>query len=1048
MIDTPLRSPAIHAQMESQNPRSVIKQYQSDEDAEAGMYSNVSLPGNNHVESQTEDKLQANKLQSPAVLQKNLDDFVHKLRSYQSSWKGSEEQQYPGVQGLGDQYSMSQQHHMYRPVSHLPPNEPTDLQAAMSFAGLHSRDSNVSYVAQRQGSASPNKRTRLPPYATSNPAIIRGRMRGSERFPDVEANVDNDVPDPGINFGSNVELQIASPAQNSSLLPSNILKPFTPSSSFGQISTYNTASQSDNSIPPQLSPAMTSLYAPLRTPSQTVNTGSPQSNLPANFMSGIENEREETPDLFRHSTGGRSEPLKRIVPHSSSDPTYTGYNFPAMAGPITSNVHSPGHQMALAGNINTQYSQSQHHDQLLPPMYPVPAQGIVSEYSQQPAEALQNSHALPGEPDTPQIPYSPSDPSISGGFPSEGQQAMPCQQSRRSGAELPTLSPGIFNTPSNGSPFILPAFPGQSKAKKSKRGRAKRPTKADVEGWKREASLKLDIPPLLEIETAKEEVKKGVSHELSSASHATTAHVGFPPGSGTAGGVPYPPGNLSSRLRDIEPQIKHTQFPSNAFPVHELRLSPIGLSSRRSSRMGNAQYQRLSPNSNEFRPSPYAAAFNPNSRSSPRFPANKAEPPTPTTKKLLNRKPLAASQRPSLREKFNPNLSSRYTDQARPASAMKEAQTNRYTGHEKGGEELTTLPNDESEKEEEYSDSLNEDNDCLEEESTPNLTGYNQSQDFSDMSRNLNGMGPMENLVSNWGYSKPSSPDLFSGGPSTLFTYPFSRQSPARMPRQSDSSHSNDNQELGLADPKYHAAGPDSGNVKRVRTYGIDLITIRRDTADTLLPKVSPANIPDDVPLIYSKMKADDDTSLDKVEVSRNDIHDALQPNTAGLFLPTIETPPAPPSFILWYPELPKVLWPGVLERLAYENQGPFSLYKELWWRAFIDLSVRDRDSCKYVHGAWLSACRSHNTGFIVKTRVISNGDGDIARTTAAVLENCLQKVGHGSEASSLHRIADILKVIRNSVDFKNGCFIWTIFCQVTIVSLSRGFPLHFKIRF
>jgi hypothetical protein len=33
--------------------------------------------------------------------------------------------------------------------------------------------------------------------------------------------------------------------------------------------------------------------------------------------------------------------------------------------------------------------------------------------------------------------------------------------------------------------------------------------------------------------------------------------------------------------------------------------------------------------------------------------------------------------------------------------------------------------------------------------------------------------------------------------------------------------------------------------------------------------------------------------------------------------------PPAPPSFILWYPELPKLLWLGVFEILSREDQSP-----------------------------------------------------------------------------------------------------------------------------
>jgi uncharacterized Zn-finger protein len=42
--------------------------------------------------------------------------------------------------------------------------------------------------------------------------------------------------------------------------------------------------------------------------------------------------------------------------HSRS---YNGYNLPAMTGPIMSNVHNPGNQMALVGGMNLQYPQHQ-----------------------------------------------------------------------------------------------------------------------------------------------------------------------------------------------------------------------------------------------------------------------------------------------------------------------------------------------------------------------------------------------------------------------------------------------------------------------------------------------------------------------------------------------------------------------------------------------------------------------------------------------------------------------------------------------------------------
>jgi hypothetical protein len=123
-------------------------------------------------------------------------------------------------------------------------------------------------------------------------------------------------------------------------------------------------------------------------------------------------------------------------------------------------------------------------------------------------------------------------------------------------------------------------------------------------------------------------------------------------------------GNLGARLRNIEQQNKHTQLPANPIPIQETRLPPTGPSnivdpnfSRRSSGVTSAQGGRLNPNSSEFRPSPHAATFNPNgnpsSGSSPRSAANAVEPPAPATRSLLKRKPIAPSERPSLKEKFN-----------------------------------------------------------------------------------------------------------------------------------------------------------------------------------------------------------------------------------------------------------------------------------------------------------------------------------------------------------------------------------------------------------
>jgi hypothetical protein len=125
------------------------------------------------------------------------------------------------------------------------------------------------------------------------------------------------------------------------------------------------------------------------------------------------------------------------------------------------------------------------------------------------------------------------------------------------------------------------------------------------------------------------------------------------------------PGNLGARLRNIEQQ-KHNQLPLNPMPIHEARLPPTGPSntidpnfSRRSSGVNSAQGGRLNPTTSEFRPSPFAASFNPNavpsSGSSPRSAANAAEAPTPApvARSLLKRKPIPASERPSLKAKFD-----------------------------------------------------------------------------------------------------------------------------------------------------------------------------------------------------------------------------------------------------------------------------------------------------------------------------------------------------------------------------------------------------------
>jgi hypothetical protein len=46
-------------------------------------------------------------------------------------------------------------------------------------------------------------------------------------------------------------------------------------------------------------------------------------------------------------------------PHGYHSPPYNGYNLPAMNGPIMSNVHRPGSQMALVGGMNMSYPPHQ-----------------------------------------------------------------------------------------------------------------------------------------------------------------------------------------------------------------------------------------------------------------------------------------------------------------------------------------------------------------------------------------------------------------------------------------------------------------------------------------------------------------------------------------------------------------------------------------------------------------------------------------------------------------------------------------------------------------
>jgi hypothetical protein len=103
---------------------------------------------------------------------------------------------------------------------------------------------------------------------------------------------------------------------------------------------------------------------------------------------------------------------------------------------------------------------------------------------------------------------------------------------------------------------------------------------------------------------------------------------------------------------------------------------------------------------------------------------------------------------------------------------------------------------------------------------------------------------------------------------------------------------------------------------------------------------------------------------------------------------------------------------------------------------------MEDESKCKYIHGAWLAARRCHNDVAFSKTAVTSSTDGDIARTTATFLEECLGRMGDSGARTSLHRIGEILKVMRSSLDFKSWRIRLDLFLPSRIVSLSHGSPI------
>lgn len=81
---------------------------------------------------------------------------------------------------------------------------------------------------------------------------------------------------------------------------------------------------------------------------------------------------------------GSQPPSSRISPVSAQgyhSRPYNGYNLPAMTGPIMSNVHNPGNQMALVGGMNLQYPQHQMSGQH---MYGHPGQQQPSPQNDRP----------------------------------------------------------------------------------------------------------------------------------------------------------------------------------------------------------------------------------------------------------------------------------------------------------------------------------------------------------------------------------------------------------------------------------------------------------------------------------------------------------------------------------------------------------------------------------------------------------------------------------------------------------------------------------------
>lgn len=100
-------------------------------------------------------------------------------------------------------------------------------------------------------------------------------------------------------------------------------------------------------------PPTPSYYTPSSTPQQSsfpaYTQQSPTQQSPSS---------SQAPSNRISPVAAQSHPLAAPQGYGSRPP-YGGYSLPAMSGPIMSNVHNPGNQMALVGGMNMQYPQHQ-----------------------------------------------------------------------------------------------------------------------------------------------------------------------------------------------------------------------------------------------------------------------------------------------------------------------------------------------------------------------------------------------------------------------------------------------------------------------------------------------------------------------------------------------------------------------------------------------------------------------------------------------------------------------------------------------------------------